>query len=201
MESITYLGKRIHPPRIKRIANQYVKESWLALKYRQAKVWAKWFAIRFTICLTALGLLATGYAVAAWDDSRTVSVQNIIAPIAAPIIDIEKAKTDMIHQLALRENHGGVPGYLDDNSRGSLPKKDKISYGVMAFKISTVQRFAKECQGVTLTNEQAVILAIDEAKAKDLAKCAIFDHNHLNEWSAATQEMFTTVKIINKLTK
>lgn len=193
---VTYLGEQIWP---RRKANQYAKESWFSLKIRQAKAWTKWLAIRFAIGVSALVLLFAGYSVRAFDSGRTLTVQNVIA--AAAPMNIGKAKTDMINQLALLENQNGVPGYFDDNSRGTLPKKDKISYGAMAFKISTIQRFSKECDNAVLSDQEAVIVALDEVKAKTLAECAIFDHGHLAEWSAATQEMFIKVKVINGLTK
>lgn len=174
--------------------------------YKRPTTWQKWARFQIRRAIRVGGFIAVlaatifgAYLYGTFDTSRTMTVTNTIQAVAITPLNVAKVKKDMIHDLAKLENYGGVPGYFDDNSRGSLPKKDKISYGVMAFKISTVQRFAKECQNLTLTNEQAVILALDEQKAKDLAECAIFQHGHIGEWSAATPEMFTKVKIINSL--
>lgn len=115
---------------------------------------------------------------------------------------VEDLKAEVIHDLASKENGDGteLPVYLDDNSKGSLPRKDKVSVGCMAFKISTVQRHFKAIHGKELNNLEAVLLALDCDKAKELAKEAIFGElNAIGEWMGATEKMKIKVSLIREM--
>lgn len=137
-----------------------------------------------------------------FDTVRTAYAANFTGDIVMQGLDIEGIKDRIIGELARRENDGGVPCYPDDNSRGSLPKKDKVSCGDMAYKVSTVQRHAKGCYGEDLSNEEAVALALDDVRSRALAKCAIFgEQNAINEWMAATPKMKLEVEIIRGWSK
>lgn len=156
------------------------------------------------VCAFGWAIFA-GYMLRELDNSTIVAYAattpiTALMPIEMKGKTIDQLENEVIDQLAKGENEGGVPCYLDDNKAGTLPKKDKVSCGVMAYKVSTVQRHAKGCYGDSLTNEEAVGLALDESKAKSLAKCAIFGtQNAIGEWSAATSEMKIKVSLIREM--
>lgn len=115
---------------------------------------------------------------------------------------VDALKDALVDELAAKENGDGsaLPAYVDDNKAGSLSRKDKVSYGCMSYKISTVQSQYQTLYGKSLSNLDAVLLALDCGRAKSLAKDAIFKlPGALWNWSAATQEMATRVEVIRSL--
>lgn len=115
---------------------------------------------------------------------------------------IESLKVDLVNSIAKLENENNVPIVIDDNKAGSLPKKDKVSIGCMQFKISTVQMYSKQLYGKVLTDNEAVLLALDCEQAKALAKDVIFKvQGGLWNWSVATKEMGAKVEVIKEISK
>lgn len=170
-------------------------------RFSRAGKWIIWVGLA-----AGLTIFAVNPLVVKWLDRELVTVsfaraEEAPSQIAKALMarKVSSLRGELIEELAKRENAGGVPGYLDDNSSGSLPKKDKISYGCMAYKISTVQRHYKELYGAGLSNEDAVVLAVNCEKAKALADRAIFELGAVGEWSAATASMKTKVGIIREL--
>ncbi len=101
------------------------------------------------------------------------------------------------------------PGYsqdtaypqYDDNKAGSLPAKDKLSYGIMQFKISTMQRFYKQLYGKDLSNYEAIQKAMNEQDARAIALDAWLNiKGSINEWSCATDAMKQQVADVRFLT-
>ena len=87
--SITYLGKKVWP-RVK--ANQYKRESWLSLKWRQVKYWT-----RITLQIVAIaGVLALAATIGALVYGNQIVVQNTLvtpekgtAPVMQRIFNAE----------------------------------------------------------------------------------------------------------------
>lgn len=198
MERITYLGAQVWP---RKKNGKFKKVSTLRRWYNGMMYWLKWFAIRAGIAGAVVAFGFGMYLMGEFDQHRTIAFAANNIKVDTTPSKIETMKKEVIDDLAKLENEGGVPCYLDDNKAKTLPKKDKVSCGPMAYKVSTVQRHAKECGLGVLTDEQAVNLAIDGVKAKELAQCAIFEHGHIGEWYGATSEMVTKVKIIRELEK
>lgn len=163
--------------------------------------------LRRSALVCALGWIVFGsYSVGAFDRARTLVAYAGDSTSTVPVINqyknIEQLKDDVVAKLSHDENADPdkVPFKWDDNSKGTLPAKDKPSYGCMQFKNSTVQRFYKAIYGESLTNLQAVVLALDCPKAQALAREAIFGKlNAIGEWSAATPDMKMEVKVIRKM--
>lgn len=162
----------------------------------------KFYLWRSALTFAVVWLVVGGMHVQAWDDSRWIGASNDTPQVIITKANLEGEKDKLVDELMKAENPKGNPAefcYLDDNKSGTLPKKDKPSCGVMAMKLSTVQQFQWECTKERLTDAEAQILALTKDRAKKLAKCAIFEHDHLGRWTAATQEMFLTVKVIKSL--
>lgn len=134
----------------------------------------------------------TAQAEAVAGDTLTAKVEQLQTDIVEQIAQLESSNVDTKDALI-------IP---DDNKRGTLPRKDKVSIGCMQFKISTVQMYAKQLQQKDLTNYDAVLLALDCPKSKELAKAIIFQTTGgLWNWSVATKEMGLKVEFIKSLTK
>lgn len=115
-------------------------------------------------------------------------------------IKIEKEQNKLVDDLLACE--GGIDfGKLDDNEKKNLPQKDKISYGPLQWKISTVQDYVFRSEGKKISNTEAIQLALDTEKAKALAKVVIFDFNGLVNWTncANKHDFWSKVKYIRWL--
>lgn len=90
----------------------------------------------------------------------------------------------------------------DNNQAGSLKGKNVWSFGQLQFKVSTIQHYSS-LRGVTLTQKEAVLLALDTDKASDLAKYVIFDQNGIDNWHncAVKLSLQAEVSAIQKLSK
>lgn len=138
-----------------------------------------------------------------FDTAREVYAENTSVPLSGFDIKgktVDQLEAEVIHDLSVNENEGGLPAYLDDNSKGTLSKKDKLSYGCMSYKLSTVERHYKGINGVTLSDLDAALLALDCTKARALAQEAIFGKlNAIDEWMGATDKMKLKVAIIREM--
>ena len=115
-------------------------------------------------------------------------------------LKIDQLKNEVVDSISKLENESNVPIVFDDNKTGTLSKKDKASIGCMQFKISTVQKYEKDLYKVSLSDTEAVLLALDCTKAKALAKDVIFKvKGGIWNWSVATPEMGAKVEIIKQL--
>lgn len=114
---------------------------------------------------------------------------------------IEELKDGVVDQLVKCES-GGAEGLIvhDDNKAGTLARKDKVSIGVLQFKVSTVQHYMKTLYGVSISDKEAILLALDTEAAKKLAKDVIFKvKGGLFNWTCYTPEMKVEVELIKKM--
>jgi len=132
--------------------------------------------------------------------------------IAVPVLKdnltpkIEELKDKVIEQLAQCESKNAPQEMAivkyDNNSKGTLTGKHVASIGVMQFKVGTVQDFYKTLHKKSLTNYEATLLALDNQKAKQFAKEAIFGiKGAIHHWSCADSAMVAQVTMIKSLEK
>ncbi len=115
---------------------------------------------------------------------------------------IELLQNELIDEIARKENINNIPIVIDDNKAGTLPKKDKVSIGCMQFKIGTIQHYYSYLKKGEITDKEAIMLALDCDKAKELANEIIFKtQGGLWNWSVATKEMGIKVGIIKEMMK
>jgi hypothetical protein len=117
---------------------------------------------------------------------------------------IENLKNETIEEIAHKESSNSKTEdaliIFDDNSRGTLSRKNKASIGCMQFKVSTVQHYVKILDKKDITNYDATITALNCDSAKALAKRVIFEtEGGLWNWSVATKEMGAKVELIKQL--
>lgn len=123
---------------------------------------------------------------------------------SAKMAFIEALKNDLVSTLSDCERAGksedDAPVTYDNNKAGTLSKKNIPSFGILQFKVSTVQMYEKQRSGRELTNKEAITLALDADSARDLAKYVIFEKGGLDNWHncAVSRGLFEQVKFIKK---
>jgi len=117
---------------------------------------------------------------------------------------VDVLKNEVIENIAKCES-GNAPKdkalvVYDNNSRGTLKGKNIASIGVMQMKVSTIQHFWKVLHNEDISNYDATILALDNDKAKALAKEAIFGiEGGVFHWTCANKDIINQVTFIKKL--
>lgn len=141
-------------------------------------------------------------------------VPQSLAYAAPEVIDltpqkIEGLKDELISTLAECESPGDtentLPIIADNNKKGTLPRREIPSIGEMRFKIGTVMLYEKKRTGKELNSMEAVQIALDHSKARDLAKWIIFESGAgvENDWytCSVTHDLERELKNIKKLDK
>lgn len=167
---------------------------WIGKVVRQFILWLKLSAVA-SIAMVIGAFLYGNYIGVSTSITFAGETQNISAKV-------DQMKNEVIGNIANLENETNIPLVIDDNKKGTLPRKDKISIGCMQFKISTVQHYYNVLKKGEISDMDAVILALDCEKAKSLAREIVFETTGgLWNWSVATKEMGTRVEIIKSLEK
>ena len=189
MTRITYLGDEIqHDNRDRK--GRYAKKSRLLF---------------LVLILGAVSFIAFNAHFNSWYDNEI----SYVAPVYAGITmeaRLEMLKDGIIEELAECESNNAPQEEAlvtyDNNSRETLTEKHVASLGVLQFKVATVQQFWKQLYGEEISNYEATILALDNERAKILAKEAIIGiKGAIWHWSCATKEMGIKIEIIRDLEK
>lgn len=92
---------------------------------------------------------------------------------------IEKLKMEVVNEIKKCESagHKEADGLIVNDTN------NKASIGVMQFQVSTVIHYEKTLHNAVLSPKEAIILALDEEKATQLAKDIMFlSKNKANDW-------------------
>lgn len=116
---------------------------------------------------------------------------------------------DIRYQEVKEEVKDGDLFYVNDPRQSHYGKCQRISgkrsvdcdsWGVMQFKIKTVQYYSTKLRSEDLSEVEALILAVDENRAKDLAKEIIFNEvGGVWNWSTTHDERSYFNKQINAI--
>lgn len=174
---------------------------WQVFKYNVRKT-----ARRVTLCLMFLALLTGAYGIGSVANPRTIFATSNVEVDTLPG-KIDGLKKDLIQRLSNCERAGhtedeGIIIY-DDNSAGTLGKQIP-SIGTLQFKKSTVQYYYKTLYKKDITPKEAVIVALDDSKAFELAQDIIFTTDKgLSNWVNCSNKLglASEVAIINKISK
>lgn len=155
---------------------------------------------KFMLKLSAVSIvIATVYTAGSMDRAEHTVFAESPSNLSAKI---DQLQNDVVNEIAKLENITNIPGVYDDNKAKSLPVKDKVSYGCMQFKISTIQHYYSVLKKGKISDIDSALLALDCDKAKGLAKEVIFKtQGGLWNWSVATKEMGMKVEVIKELSK
>jgi len=113
---------------------------------------------------------------------------------------ITQLRADVVNQVETCESVGisEADGYVkvDNNSKGTLKGEDVFSFGKLQWKIKTVKQYVKMRDGKTITSKDAIELALDEAKAKDLADYTVFETDGgIHNWENCSAQL----KLVDKV--
>jgi hypothetical protein len=95
-------------------------------------------------------------------------------------------------------------GYSEDDGIIIFDSNNKASIGNYQFQKKTVIYYAKMFYGKDLTGKEAVLLALDEKKAGELASKVIFEsENGLDNWLNCSKKVgaYAQLKVIKELEK
>lgn len=131
---------------------------------------------------------------------------------------IKELKLEVLAQVKKGETHGyvvesGELFYTHDPRMADRPKCSVIggkrslncdSWGELQFKIPTVQMYAKQLTGETLTEIEAMLTALDPLKADALATNIIFNvkggiMNWQNTYNASKEYFETNINLVREL--
>ncbi len=173
---------------------------WQVFKYRVRRFVRKVIQL-FVLGSVISGVIAIAFFYGKYGESKTALADNVDSLTSK----IDSLKNDVVNQIAECEtgnaNQDTAIVKYDNNSHGTLKGKNIASIGVLQFKVDTVQMFWKQLHKEELSNYEATLLALDNERAKSLAKEAIFElQGAVFHWTCASKDIVEEVKIIKKLT-
>lgn len=192
----------------KRLKDVYVGASrWEVFKYRVRKFFRKviLLAILFLIFYVAGQFIKAYYPVLKYEAIEEVKAQEIEKDTLKE--KIETLKWEVVDGIKNHESMGydeddGLITYdpLVSNPKKTT-KKDIPSIGTYQFKQTTVQFYYKKLYGKDITMKEAILIALDDSQAKQLAYDIVWKDNGLSNWRNYANKESTKVKlsIINKL--
>lgn len=176
-----------------------------ATKWQRIKYFVVWVLFRKTLHYTVLATILMSLIGAGFLYGKYHNTERLMADTVDSFPHkLEALKDDVVNQIAQCESGNASQDTAivkyDNNSRGTLTGKNVASIGVMQFKVGTVQHFYKELYGKDISNYEATLIALDNDKAKKLAKEAIFGiKGAVFHWSCSNDDIVNQVKFIKKL--
>jgi hypothetical protein len=112
---------------------------------------------------------------------------------------INELKGELLSDLRNCESRG----YTEDDGLLIFDSNAKASIGSYQFQKSTVQHYYKTLYGRELTGKEAILIALDDEKAGELASDIIFKQGKLSDWVNCTRKegLAQKLEVINKLSK
>jgi hypothetical protein len=175
---------------------------WQVFKYRVYKFFHK--LMQMTVLTTILAIVVTtAFVVGRYSKADVAMALDVQPSFDSKVDGLKNGVVDEIANCESRNSSQDTALVVyDNNSKGTIRGKDIASIGVMQFKVSTVQAFWKQLHKENLSNYEATLLALDNKKAKDLAKDAIFNiQGSVWNWTCATKTIGEKVAIIKSLEK
>lgn len=152
----------------------------------------KWLCILGIITL-AIYIYLSGHIKYQAPETQTVFIDNLS-------IKVNDLKNKLIADLKEGEN-GDIVTY--DPPKGKyLCKEDFASFGKYQFKVCTVKGYYKKLYNKDITKKEAVLIALDDIKAEELARDIIFkEKGGINNWynTANKYNLREQLSIINAL--
>jgi ribosomal protein L13 len=177
-----------------KLCNIYPHASkWQVFKFRAKRLARK-------VGIVALGIVALAVVFKAGSVISPVTVyQDKEVIIDAMPSKIERLKGEVADQLMSCESNG----YTDEDGLIVFDSNHKASIGRFQFQKSTVIHYYNLIHGVKLTGKEAVMLALDTNKARDLAIRVMFETPNMagKDWVNCDRKLGldAQIKLIKKL--
>lgn len=116
---------------------------------------------------------------------------------------INELKGELINDLKMCESGGASEdtALITFDPHPTNKKVQIASLGNFQFKVSTIQHYYKKFYNKDLTNKEAVLIALDDKKASELASDIIFIDGAVSNWYNCNKKMGLQgqLDIINKI--
>ncbi len=157
-----------------------------------------------TLVVCAIGF---GYVLGTQTPAAIANVKSTVIDMSskAMALRIEKLKISTVEQIRSCESMGykekdGLVVF--DPRSGGKNDDSAMSYGTLQFKKATVIYYEKMIYNKVVTPKEAVLIALDDSKAGDLAKDIMFSTKSMaNDWQNCADKYDTNrvIKIIKQL--
>jgi len=181
MERITYLGRQIYP------------------RKRDGRFASRRYRLYLYLIILGLSLLAFNIKFGNWYEKEI----SYVAPAYAGITmeaKVEVLKEDVLNRLMACES----AGYSEDDGIVILDSNDKHSFGQFQFQKKTIQHYMDKLYGQKVTGKEAVLLALDTARARSLAEDIIWkEEGGIFNWENCAKKtgIVPDISVIKKLEK
>src|SRR3990167_10954782 len=182
LPKIYYMGKEVQP---RKTNGQFKKR--------------RWFKYALIVLFAVTGIAYTG--------DRWVT-KELVATVATPAFaeitmeaKVEALKDDIVARLEKCESGGKK----EEDGIAILDSNDVGSYGPLQFQRKTVMHYYELKEGKPINGRDAIILALQGDKARDLARWVIFEtpNGVAKDWTNCSRQLGLQkeVDVVNKLTK
>ena len=162
-----------------------------------------WYAV-FALSFMGIGMTLAGTIIGGKVEALVPELPKTIDLTPAKI---EALKADVVDRLLACESAGHTEDYglvtFDQNKAGTLSSRNTPSFGILQFKVTTVQAFVKKQTGNDITGKEAILLALDAKEARALASYVIFDtEGGIFHWANCAEKLklVEEVTVLKKLT-
>jgi hypothetical protein len=145
---------------------------WQVIKYKTKRFFKK---LAMILILILVGIIVAKI----WFPSTVVNLKETRIEVDNLTNKVEQLKNEVLDDLKNCES-GGISEadgliVFDSNKKASL--------GLYQFQVTTVQHYYKKIYGKVITPKEAILTALDEAKARSLARDIIFtEPKGANNW-------------------
>lgn len=178
---------------------KYLRDIYpFATRYEVFKYRVRKF-LRRVVQVSVIAAMLSGVMVGVYQAGKTNTIYAVNTDSFPAKVD--NLKNDLVNRLADCER----AGYEEEDAPIVLDTNKKFSIGVMQFQLDTIIHYSKVLRNENLTKKEATLLALDEQRAKDLAKHIIFQSKNgvEKDWVMCNRKLGLQkeVDIIKKLEK
>jgi hypothetical protein len=175
-------------------------------KFSSFKIKARIF-LRKVLRVSLIGLAIYVAFIAGRYIQPSESIINVIQAESRDTLasKIEELKNEVVETIRQCESQGKKDLIYTFDPDPRQPNKSQASFGQFQYKLKTIVDYTKILKGETITERQALDIALDENKARELTKDIIFKDTGkaYNNWYNCSKKhnIATKVGIIKSLTQ
>lgn len=167
----------------------------------------RWQVFKFKLARFMRKLILRSLLVGGWVAMIAVLIHfnaataDVEIPADTLGVKVSELKEDVLNKIQNCER----AGHSEDDGIIIFDSNNKASIGTFQFQKATVIYYYKALYGQDITPKEAVLIALDNTKARDLARDVVFGKkaNGLSNWYNCSQKhgLEAQVNIISKLEK